>query len=83
MTHQFKIVLSQGHRSGQPGIARALGPLDRLKLIFGGIVIAAVVVGVLVLALVLGSIIAAGLWVVLVIASVALILKSAFLRARQ
>ena len=75
MNRRVQIVLT-GPYSGQPGTSPVPGPLSRLKLILGGVLFAAVAVGILVIALILGSIIVAFLWIALVIATVALILRA-------
>jgi hypothetical protein len=75
VNRRVQIVLT-GPYSGQPGTSPVPGPLSRLKLILGGILFAAVAVGILVIALILGSIIVAFLWIALVIATVALILRA-------
>ncbi len=83
MANRFKIVLSHEPQPDNQGVPQGLSPLGRLKVIVGGILIAVVAVVVLVLAFLLGSFIAASVWILFVIASVALVLKSSFRRARR
>jgi len=84
MTHRVQIVLSRSSGPEQPGgPSPTPGPLTRLKLILGGILFATIAVGMLILAFVVGSIIAAVLWVLLVVGAVVLILKATLRRARQ
>ncbi len=81
VNHRFQIVFRRS--SDQTGAPPAVSRLERLKVILGGIVFAALAVGILVFALFLGSIIFALLWIGIVIVSVALILKAALRQARQ
>jgi len=84
---RFQIVVSSPSRSTLPGTLPGesvpLGLLGRLKLALGGILLASLAVGVLILALILGSIIAAALWILLVLVTVVLVFKAAVRRARK
>jgi hypothetical protein len=57
--------------------------LHRAKHLFGGLLLAAVAIGILILAVFLGSIRAAGILIILVIAVAAFILKSTTLQGRK
>ena len=59
------------------------GWLHRAKHLFGGLLLAAVAIGILILAVFLGSILAAGILIILVIAVAAFILKSTMLQGRK
>ena len=57
--------------------------LLRAKHLFGGLLLAAVAIGILILAVFLDSILAAGILIILVIAVAAFILKSTMLHGRK
>ncbi len=57
--------------------------LLRAKHLFGGLLLAAVAIGILILAVFLDSILAAGILIILVIAVAAFILKSTMLQGRK
>jgi hypothetical protein len=69
-------------RKPAPEPGGAPGPLNRIKLILGGLLFAAVAIGVLIAALVLGSILVAVLWIGLVVVVAAAIFKAALRCAR-
>ncbi len=80
---RIQIVVSHKPTSREPGGAPGRTPLARLKLLLGGLLLAAVAIGILIAALILGSIFAAALWVALVVVVVGVILKAALRRARN
>jgi hypothetical protein len=57
--------------------------LGRLKLLRGGLLFAAISIGILIIAFVLGSIIAAVLWIAMVIAVVGVIFQATLGRAHK
>ena len=82
MKSQFQILVSGPSGSQQGGASRPR-IASRLKLVLGGLLFAAIAIGVLVIALVLGFLIAFVLWVVLAIAIVGVILKVTFRQDAQ
>jgi len=83
MTRQVQIVLAKSPSAQDAqGTARP-GLLHRTKLLFGGLLLAAVAIAILILAVFLGSILAAGILIILVIAVVASTLKSTMLKGRK
>jgi hypothetical protein len=83
MTRRVQIVLAKNPSKQEAQGTVRPGLLHRAKLLFGGLLFAAVAIGILTLALVLGSILAAGVWIILVIVVVAFILKSAMLHGHK
>jgi len=71
---RFQIVLSSRSGAGQPPVPLSLW--SRFRLLFAGLAIVTIAVAVLLLALFLGSILAAVLWVCLVLVIAAVILKA-------
>jgi len=74
MRGRFQIVLSNRFGPDQPPLPLSLW--RRFRLFFAGLAIVTVAVAVLLLALILGSILAAVLWVCLVLVIAAVILKA-------
>jgi hypothetical protein len=80
---QLQIVISKRPSvEGTPPTGR-LGGLDRIKLVFAGVLFAAATVVVLVLIFVVGSILGAIIWIALVVGIVGLILKSTLRRVSK
>jgi hypothetical protein len=83
MTRRAQIVLAKSPSAqGAQGAVRP-GLLHRAKHLFGGLLLAAVAIGILIFAVFLGSILAAGILIILVIAVAAFILKSTMLQGRK
>jgi hypothetical protein len=83
MTRRVQIVFAKSPSAQDAqGTARP-GLLHRAKHLFGGLLLAAVAIGILILAVFLGSILAAGILIILVIAVAAFILKSTMLQGRK
>jgi len=76
---RFQIVLSTQPGPNQP----PLSVWQRFKLLFAGLAILIVAVAVLVVALIFGSILAAVLWVCLVLVIAAVILKAMWSSLKQ
>jgi hypothetical protein len=83
MNRRFQISISHRPLSDQSDTSSQSGPFGRLKLLLGSLLFAAISVSVLVVAFVLGSIIAAVLWIALVIAVVGIIFQATLRRAQK
>ena len=83
MTERFQITIRTGLPDSQTGGPAPPKPTSTLKRTLAAILFAVVAVGLLVLALILGSLIAAIVWILLVVGSVILIFKSAFRKPRH
>jgi predicted lipid-binding transport protein (Tim44 family) len=83
MTRRVQIVLAKNPSAQDAQGTVRPGWLHRAKHLFGGLLLAAVAIGILILAVFLGSILAAGILIILVIAVAAFILKSTMLQGRK
>lgn len=83
VNRRFQIVISRQPSSGETGTAAPRGLLARLKLFLGGLLLAVMVVGVLIVALTIGFIIATVLLIALTVATVGLLFKRTVRRERQ
>lgn len=77
VNRRLHIVISRPPASGEKEAGPRLTPLARLKLVLGGLLLAAIAAGVLIVALTLGLIIVAVLWIFLTAVIVSLMLKRA------
>jgi hypothetical protein len=78
MKTQFQIVMSDQLASQESSRASRPRFIRRLQLFFGGLLLAAIAIGMLIFAFVLGFVIVSVLWVALSVAIVALILRGTF-----
>ena len=69
--------------SHEPGSARALSALGRIKLILGTLLFAAVAVGFFMFALIVGSLIAVVLLTVFLVLALGIVFKTVIQRVRQ